>query len=333
MINHRSRQSRLGKIVCLIFFIQVVFFIPVAEAHSQYHNVGAMEPMNRDPAMTSDPECNLMSEEVYRYHEQKKLKAAKRNSYSRAKSSAPCPEPCETESNYFWNKSFWEDCSNWRWVIAIAGGAARSSDLGASQSFTIKNPNSEEFYQYSPSHETQTEWMGSLLFGGELVVNASWLVQPGVEFYQTGKFPVMGTFLQGSSVQSQDQFTYKYDIQASQVMADAKLLYRPYWIHPYIQGGIGASFNQATNYSTNVPPFLTFTRKYENTSTWSFAYVVGAGFDADLTESIRLGLGYRFTNAGTVKLEDEIDTTEVSGTLKQSHFNINELMLQLTFLI
>lgn len=102
----------------------------------------------------------------------------------------------------------------------------------------------------------------------------------------TFEFDFLGSF----------QYTYKYNVVARELLAQAKLM-RPYHdkFYPYFLVGLGGSFNKASNYSTNVPPFLTFTREYGNNTSSSFAYRVGLGMDMDVTQHARIGLSvFRF---------------------------------------
>jgi hypothetical protein len=47
----------------------------------------------------------------------------------------------------------------------------------------------------------------------------------------------------------------------------------------------------------------------------------------------RIGIGYRFTDLGKVHLgRGVIDTTQIPGTLQQSHFYNHEILVQLTYL-
>lgn len=124
-------------------------------------------------------------------------------------------------------------------------------------------------------------------------------------------------------------------ISAEQFLVEGKLLYTYHCIfHPYILAGLGVSANRADNFSTNVPPFLTFTRVYSSHSETFFSYNVGAGIDFDVTNNIRLGIGYRFADFGKAQLGSaRIDTTNVSGTLSQNNLFVHEILGQVTFIL
>ena len=81
-------------------------------------------------------------------------------------------------------------------------------------------------------------------------------------------------------------------------------------------------------------PFNTFTREYSDNTESSFTYSLGLGVDMDITEHLRLGVGYRFADLGKVRLGDaEINTTEVAGTLSQDHLYANEILVQLSLVL
>lgn len=226
------------------------------------------------------------------------------------------------------------DC-NWRPVLALGGGYLFSTMLGESQNFPIQNPITDSFYNYSPNHNTKSTAIVDGFLGIEwgLGDNGAGL-QLGVSYDQIVPFTVKGTLVQGADINSQASFTYQYDITLSQVLFGGKLLGVLSGIyHPYFFGGVGAAFNRASQFTTNVPPFLTFTKTYASNANTVFTYAVGVGLDVDLDQVFRLGAGYRFSNFGKVQLGNAtIDTTPVPGTLSQRNLYTNEILLQITCL-
>ena len=131
---------------------------------------------------------------------------------------------------------------------------------------------------------------------------------------------------------SSDQYTYQYDIQSRQLLLEGKLLYHWQRYHPYLSAGMGASWNTSLNYNVNIQPaFTTFSNQFANNMQTSFSYLVGLGVDVDLTDALRLGLGYRFTDFGSAKTgTSTIDTLMTTNTLAQSHIYANEILIQLS---
>ncbi len=193
----------------------------------------------------------------------------------------------------------------------------------------------DEFYHYSTNHPSQTSGLMDIFLGAEWSWRPNWAIQTGVDYSQASPFSAKGTFVQGADAESADSYTYHYGTLTRQLLIEGKLFYTvKKHFHPYILAGLGATFNKAYHYYTNVPPFLTFTRMYANNSTTSFSYAAGIGIDTDIHRNLRIGIGYRFVDLGQVKLGNaRIDTTNVSGTLSQSHLYANEILAQVTFVL
>ena len=119
------------------------------------------------------------------------------------------------------------------------------------------------------------------------------------------------------------------------MLAQAKFMYP--WhdkFFPYILLGLGLSFNQASNYSTNVPPFLTFTRQYASDTATALAYKLGIGVDAAVTQHVRIGAGYRLSSPGKISLGSaQINKMSATGKLTQSNLYGNELLLQISYVV
>ncbi|GEM_PF-2397141 len=222
---------------------------------------------------------------------------------------------------------------NLRRVISLAGGAGVTSSVGISQTFPIANPGSGLFYTYTANQEAQTH----AIFDG--FVGVEWMYQPrlalqfGLGLNIAGNVRAKGDLLQGNNISPADQYYYQYSVLSRQLFAETKLLYQhKSCIHPYVLLGLGVAFNSAYSFQTDVPS-PAFTRLYNNNTETSFTYRVGAGLDLDVTNQLRLGLGYRFTDRGHVQLGSaKINSTSVSGTLEQNHLYTNEMLAQLTWL-
>lgn len=227
-----------------------------------------------------------------------------------------------------------KDTSPWHAVLSLSPGIAISSDIGKSRTFPIINPITDEFYIYSANRPTQTASVFDGFIGLEWACHPQWSLQMGLGYNQAWNFRAEGSFLQGTDVQSEDRYSYHYNVLTRQLLAEGKLLYNfKKCYHPYFSLGLGAAFNNASDSGTNVPPFSTFTRQYKNNTKTSFTYSVGVGIDADVLDHLRLGIGYRFADFGQMKLGDAtIDTTSVGGTLSQNHIYASEILMQFTII-
>ncbi len=223
---------------------------------------------------------------------------------------------------------------NWTPFISFGGGSFNTSDIGESQYFPITDPIVEEYYQYQPHSSSQTRGLFDVFLGTEWTLSPWWALQTGLDYSKTGTFHVDGTFVEGADPHSEDTFGYQYKFTTQQLFAETKLLFGNGHFRPYITAGIGGAANAANDYSTTVPPFLTFTREYGDNTNIAFAYNVGAGIDFALDSHLRVGVGYRFASLGKVSLGNaNIDDVAVSGTLSQDKLYSNEFLAQLTFVI
>jgi|GEM_PF-1558986 len=222
----------------------------------------------------------------------------------------------------------------WYPVVQLGAGVVVTGNVGQSNSFQIINPNTDELYEYNAQQPSQSGAFFEVFLGSEWLFKSLWALQTGVDFSQVyTNYSAGGMFTQGADLQSANQFNYSYNATIRQVLAEAKLLYHYHErFHPYGLLGLGVGFNSAYSYSTSVPPFLTFTRQFSDNTTTTFTYALGLGVDFDISEAIRLGVGYRFTDFGKIQLGPAtINNIQVSGTLSQVHMYSNLLLAQVTF--
>ena len=255
------------------------------------------------------------------------------------------PTPTENDNEKYWRQyakdkdaAAWE-CPpvkrTWRAVFTVGGGLAATTNLGESQTFPIQNPVTDEFYRYSPNNSWQTSFLAEGFVGVERILTSDWAIQAGFDYNQITSFSVRGTLVQGADAQSADTFNYHYDILSKQALFAVKMLYSfQDRFHPYLFAGLGVTFNDINQFSTNVPPFLTFTRMYSGNSSTESSYAVGVGVDVDINQHTRVGIGYRFTDLGQIQLNHAtINGLSVNGTLSQNHLYVNELLAQFTLMI
>lgn len=222
---------------------------------------------------------------------------------------------------------------NGRPVFAVGAGAAVTSDFGTSQNFPAANPDVDEFFNYTATSAYRTRALIEFFAGEEWTLTSPWFLQLGLDVSQIQVLPTNGVFLQGMDIPSANQYAYQYSLLTRQFLAEGKLLYQYHERYfPYFLLGLGIANNKAYNYSADVSPFTTFTRKYNNKTQNSFSYNLGVGVDATLTQNIRLGVGYRLTDLGNVYLgRANINGIGVGGTLHQTHLYVNEVITQLTW--
>lgn len=233
------------------------------------------------------------------------------------------------------HKSLNSSQSKWGWhrpVLTVSSGLA-ASRIGRSQLLSMADDFTE--YQYAANHDNSNIMLWGVFLGTEIPVQQQWILQLGVGVYLPNVFRGEGVLIQGVDEQSSDKFPYSYKVKNHQFLSEGKLLGNvKEKYHPYVSAGLGVAVNRAYDYSAYVPPFLTFTPQFTNQSTTSFAYSIGAGMDVDIKKNWRLGAGYRFTGVGEANLGyGYLDVIPFPGTLTQSNLYIQEILVQLTYLM
>jgi opacity protein-like surface antigen len=219
-----------------------------------------------------------------------------------------------------------------KFVTRLSTGIALSNDLGTNQIFPILDPDTEQFYAYMPDKTTKFRPFVDAFFGFEFAPLAldkfEW--QSGFNFHQTSPFLTKGIFIQGADDGSLNTFRYNYKILTRQFLFENKMLYTLQSIyHPYISTGLGLGLNNASGFSTDNNPILT--RLYQNRTSHSFSYQIGFGIENDVSNTCRVGIGYRYADMGNASLGQAIiDRTEVIGTLSQPHLHVSEVMLSIS---
>ncbi len=215
-------------------------------------------------------------------------------------------------------------------IFTLTAGAS-ISQLGQSQSFAPLDLCS---YNYK-SNGSKTNMLLGGFIGSEVQRSSLWGLIAGLGYYQQpNTISTNGTLTQGADAASNNTYSYRYQTQSQQLLAEGKL----YWIvkekiQPFLMAGIGVVSDKTSHYQTNVPPFLEFTPAFSNHTQTNFTYAVGPGIDVSLTKSFRVGVGYRFTDLGsTTTGSAQLDAIPISNKLKQSHLYTNQILAQLTFI-
>jgi opacity protein-like surface antigen len=173
-------------------------------------------------------------------------------------------------------------------------------------------------------------------FGAEIPWKPDWSIQAGIGYYGVSSLTVRGNESQGviGSDKTTDYYVYSYAVTIKQLLAEAKLLYT--WrtvFHPFIDAGLGASFNKARSYYISNPIFITFTPNFAPGTTTDFSYRAGFGLDYDVATDLRIGIAYHFADFGPAVLASgKIDNYETHTNLRQDNLYSNEVVGQVTLL-
>lgn len=222
----------------------------------------------------------------------------------------------------------------WRTVVTLGAGVATTKSVGTSQNFPIRDPMTDEFYSYTANQPAQSSRELEAFVGAQWQLNAKWQLQQGLAYLAPSSFSAAGTLLQGADLISADTYNYSYKIIVRDILYETKLFYTiGKRFHPYAELGLGTSLNTSYNFQTTVPPTITFTREYKCNTYVFFSYAVGGGLAVDLNDNMRLGVGYRFVDFGKSQFgKVTVNTSDVPGTITQSHLYNNQAFTQLSWL-
>lgn len=202
---------------------------------------------------------------------------------------------------------------------------------GRAQTLTLLSPFQNH---YTATHRSQTATDFGAFVGVERTFSPSLSTQLGASVYIDSQLTAKGHVWQ-FGVPKFDNFIYGYHIKPVRAMLTSKLLTtfpNHHSLHPYLSGEIGAAFNRAHNYhETPIVPLVTPMSPFSSHTETSFAWGVGAGIDYNVTQRVRAGIGYQFSNLGSASL-GRTPAATTNQTLSLSHLYTNQLRFQLTYL-
>lgn len=213
-------------------------------------------------------------------------------------------------------------------IVTLSGGIAGTSiDMGETFQNDLRT------YDYDLNSNTTAGLWGGFIGAEKRFITTA--MQLGLSYYQASSFHVSGDLGQG--VDPLDIYSYQanYNIITRQLLIEGKLLLLQQGrYHPYFNGGLGTAFNTSTDYDVNYDPELTTTALFKSDTKTAFSYMVGAGVDIDINQTLRLGIGYRYANFGNTTLGDgSINGIPIEQTLVVDDLDASEVLLQLTFII
>ncbi|MDR3441382.1 MAG: outer membrane beta-barrel protein [Legionella sp.] len=143
----------------------------------------------------------------------------------------------------------------------------------------------------------------------------------------------------GSSITqySMPEFTnYKYtwELTSNLLLATAKINLVQYWkLSPYVNAGIGSSFNRTSDYKEQALPGVTarVSPRFAKFSTSEFSYNVGAGVDLQLTPQVIFSVGYNYQDLGKISSGSGKETWS-NQSLNPGTYHSNEVLVSLSYL-
>lgn len=191
--------------------------------------------------------------------------------------------------------------------------------------------------RFVSNDQTSSVPMGGIFVGAEFPFESKpYRLQSGFSYYTASPYEAAGIDY-FYSIPSMGNKEYSYSITSQRIFFENKFLYEIPSIYGstqnifvYLSAAAGAAINRAYNYQeTAIDPNTTATGAFASNTVYSFAYSVGAGIEAQLGKTIRLGLGYRFNDLGEVSLGDYSDAN-TSNTIDTDNTYVNEAVLQLS---
>lgn len=224
-------------------------------------------------------------------------------------------------------------------VYTIAGGIGLHTINQKAQSYTGSDDN---VFQYYSTKGNDGVGMGGIFIGLEHPLQwPGFFMQGGLELNAFSQGNVKGDHLVGIEPGTSTLYHYRYGIKTQQLLAVAKFFstFREIY-HPNLSVGLGGAFNRATSFSANAAETgsINLTAQFGDHTQSALSYSLGLGMDADISQRLRLGLGYRFSDIGktslgmgTVGINDYKEITRFTINSRNNYMNL--FMAQLSYLL
>jgi opacity protein-like surface antigen len=215
--------------------------------------------------------------------------------------------------------------------IATLTGGINSSHFRTAQNVTLLAP----FHDTFTGSNTDNENFIGLFLGYESPLYQGILWQLGVSYYHTNPLLAEGRILQFADP-AFSNISYQEKITNNRIMLETKLLatIQKFMIfHPYVSVGAGRATNTAGSYTeTPVAPYVVVhPESFGGHRTTSFTYAIGIGIDMELSENVRVGIGYRYAQLGNAQ-SGLMPNQDSKTVLKFNNQRSNEFLLTVSFL-
>ncbi|HAT8325083.1 TPA: outer membrane beta-barrel protein [Legionella pneumophila] len=198
-----------------------------------------------------------------------------------------------------------------------------------------------QIYAYNNQNNHKTTGLVGVFLGEERALpRPGILMQTGIEYSYLGKVKVNGVHAVGYTPASSTLYTYSQQLQSQQLLAVMKLLTtvkKSY--HPYAALGLGVAINKSGqfNATTNETGSINLTPRFDNHTHKALSYNLGLGVDKTLSEHLRMGLGYRFTDLGKSTLGyGQVSVNNFTATspftLSTPHTYVNQFIAQVSYI-
>ncbi|MFY7697478.1 MAG: outer membrane protein [Legionella sp.] len=229
---------------------------------------------------------------------------------------ATSAERLDSQSNQYMSSSAQKSSYMDKVLSSFTGNDwSNTADLHLSSVFPYRYNN------YSANTPYRSALMGGLFLGIEYWRNPMLALQLGMGGYALSAVNVSGSVLQLNHHKPSD-FNYNSRLQSDRLVAESKVLSNlADNIHPYLSGSLGVAANKTYAYQGT-------TRFMAGITTPSLTYGLGAGIDLNLSQFLRLGVGYQYLNLGHFLLD--MSRTQVGAHAQSpSNMDAHQIRLQL----
>ena len=228
-------------------------------------------------------------------------------------------------------------------ILSFSGGVGIFSN--SAQSRVDFYPANGTYLNYSPTEASEKVGSFGVFAGVELPfeIQNKWVVQTGLAYNIISAYSENGTNAVGENLNnpvSTTTYDYSYRVSSQQIFSETKLIGTVFQntLHPYVLLDLGVAINKAYSYSVNTSQSdPNSTASYQDNTQTNFAYGMGLGVDWELSNSWRIGLGYRLLNLGPAELgegswdPDDGGPVVATSVLKTNPLYINEIAAHLIY--
>ena len=228
--------------------------------------------------------------------------------------------------------------SSFRPVGSLFGGFA---SLNANHSEGFLGPDARVFSYNAQGNANNGGFVGAFLGMEHALPSPGLFMQAGLEYDYFDHSSPSGYSIIGVDSTNATLYNYDYSIQSQQAMVVAKLFTtfqsQSGPVFPYVFGGIGAAFNNASDFHTATKNTASMNSPaiFDNNKTSAFSYAVGLGVDTNVSEHLRIGMAYRLSHFGNASLGNghlSSNQNPTSFALNTPSSYANQLMFQISYL-
>lgn len=238
------------------------------------------------------------------------------------------------------------DTTAFKYVGTLWGGLANIT-VQSEHKRRFISTDDDQFIYRSKNNSKNAGVVGVFLGAEHSLPHPGLFMQAGVEYADFANARARGLNWVGIEPATFTFYRYHFNVHSQQMLAVAKLFTTTslpstthLLLYPYISVGLGASFNNASEYVAATPELgsVNLTPVFHGKTNTAFTYNLGVGFDTPITQQLRFGLGYQFCSLGSARLgHGNIVMNQyvypVSFSLHSPHVYANQLIVRMSYLV